>query len=140
MTMQIDDSHSTKMNGSSKRGKHLEPYKWKPGDIPNPAGRPKGSRNRLAEKLISDFCTHWEKHGEEAIDWLFKNNKLHYVKIGTHLIPREFVMKERSIRDLSDEQVSRMLAALQDSMGTNALVIEGEATDLESAIPVKSQD
>jgi hypothetical protein len=126
------------MNGSSKRGKHLEPYKWKPGDIPNPAGRPKGSRNRLAEKLISDFCTHWEEHGAEAIDWLFKNNKLHYVKIGTHLIPREFVMKESSLSDLSDAQVSQMLEYLNEQMGKNAKVINVEPvsdTDRVSAAP-----
>jgi hypothetical protein len=72
--MSSDTSQSDNVNGTdstvSKPTKH---WLFKPGDQANPYGRLKGSRNRLAERLISDFCTHWEKHGAEAIDWLFKN-------------------------------------------------------------------
>jgi hypothetical protein len=103
---------------------------WQPGQSGNPLGRPKGSRNRLAEKLVADFCADWEQHGAAAIAWLRQHNKLHYVKIAAQLIPKEFVMKDQSINDLSDEQISEMLAYLADEMrGKQAKVIEGEVVE-----------
>jgi hypothetical protein len=42
----------------------------------------------------------------EGARWLRQNNKPHYV----------FVMKDQSIKDLSDEQISEMLAYLVDEM------------------------
>jgi hypothetical protein len=63
---------------------------------------------------------------------------LHYVKIGTHLIPKEFVMREQSLGDLSDEQVSRMLEYLNSQMGNSAKIIDGEVTYFETSLPDKA--
>jgi hypothetical protein len=38
-------------------------------------------------------------------------------------------MKDQSIKDLSDEQISEMLAYLSDQIGKNAKVIDAEVTD-----------
>src|SRR5262245_33082869 len=40
--------------------KQLTP--WKPGQSGNPAGRPKGSRNRLSEDFIRAFAEDFEVH------------------------------------------------------------------------------
>jgi hypothetical protein len=72
------------------------------------------------------------QHGAAAIAWLRQHNKLHYVKIAAQLIPKEFVMKDQSIKDLSDEQISQMIEALSDSIGKNAKVVDAEVTDLSS--------
>ena len=59
-----------------------------------------------------------------------QHNKLHYVKIAAQLIPKEFVMKDQSINDLSDEQISEMLAYLADEMrGKHAKVIDSEVVE-----------
>jgi hypothetical protein len=81
-----------------------------------------------------DWCLHLGKvqqqHGAAAIAWLRQNNKLHYVKIAAQLIPKEFVMKDQSINDLSDEQISEMLAYLADEMGRkHAKVIDNEVVE-----------
>jgi len=125
-------SMSNNVNVPVRTGTKHRAALWQPGQSGNPLGRPKGSRNRLAEKLTQDFCAHWEEHGMEAIAWLFKHNKLHYVKVGASLMPKEFVVKEQSLKDLSDEQISQMIEALSDSIGKNAKVIDAEVTDLSS--------
>ena len=40
--------------------KQLKKYAFKPGQSGNPAGRPKGSRNKLAETFLADVYAEWE--------------------------------------------------------------------------------
>ena len=54
-------------------------------------------------------------------------------------MPKEFVVKDQTVKELSDEQVSSMLEYLNDQMGKNAKLIDGEATDFESAFPDKAR-
>jgi len=35
-------------------------------------GRPKGSKNKLAESYLHDLYEHYLEHGKEAIQWLFE--------------------------------------------------------------------
>src|SRR5215471_20801677 len=40
---------------------------WQPGEISNPAGRVRGSRNKLSEEVICALLRDFRKHGEKAI-------------------------------------------------------------------------
>ncbi len=40
---------------------------WKPGQSGNPAGRPKGIRNKLAEDFLGDLQAAWKKRGKDAL-------------------------------------------------------------------------
>ena len=40
----------------------LKPWLWKPGQSGNPAGRPVGARNRLAETFLEDLYRDWQEH------------------------------------------------------------------------------
>jgi Family of unknown function (DUF5681) len=46
---------------------HLKRFAFKPGQSGNPNGRPKGSRNMLAETFLADVYAEWDNGGKEAI-------------------------------------------------------------------------
>jgi hypothetical protein len=49
-------------------------------------------------------------------------------------------MKEHGLKDLSDEQISQMLAYLSDELGRNAKVIEGETAKVINAEPIMTEE
>ena len=47
------------------QNKHLKPVK--PGEVRNPTGRPKGSRNKLSDAFLQALANDFEAHGLVAI-------------------------------------------------------------------------
>ena len=60
---------------------------WKPGESGNPAGRPKGSRNKLSEEFVAD--ADWCEHGAAAIQTVRETRPDVYVKVVASLLPRQ---------------------------------------------------
>ena len=52
-------------NNTEKKQRNLIPYK--PGQSGNPQGRPRGSRNKLAEDFVADLHDSWKVLGKAAI-------------------------------------------------------------------------
>jgi len=90
---------------------------WKPGESGNPAGRPKGSRNKLAERFYDDLYKSWEKNGPSAIEALRIESPKDYVRIAAYVLPKEFVVKDASIKDLSEEELVEFLCLLRSQLG-----------------------
>ena len=63
---------------------------WKKGESGNPAGRPKGSRHKLAEDFLGDLHTEWKHRGKKAIDEL-SGDQLCTVVVKT--LPKEMTME-----------------------------------------------
>ena len=77
-------------DGKSAPKKHRGLCKpWKPGESGNPAGRPKGSRNKLGEEFITELCHDWCQHGAAALKKVRENRPEVYVKVVASLLPRE---------------------------------------------------
>ena len=77
-------------NGKSTPGKHRglrEP--WKPGESGNPAGRPKGSRNKLSEEFVNELYADWCQHGSEVLKTVRETRPEVYVKVVASLLPRK---------------------------------------------------
>jgi hypothetical protein len=55
----------------------------------NPAGRPKGSRNKLGEQFIADLYGEWQKSGAEALKTVAKDDPCSFVRIVSAILPKE---------------------------------------------------
>jgi hypothetical protein len=82
---------------------------FRPGEVHNPLGRPKGSRNKLAEYMVRDFCESWEKHGAQVIETLRKKKPVDYVRIASQLIPKEYLLEDQTAEGMSDDQLGAVI-------------------------------
>jgi len=89
---------------------------WKPGESGNPAGRPKGSRNKIAEAFIDDLYASWLVHGADAIRRMCEERPHDYVKVAASLMPRQFdVTNKNPFDEISDQdELEDMLIVLRE--------------------------
>ena len=62
---------------------------WRRGESGNPAGRPKGSRNKLSEEFVAEVSADWCEHGAAAIKTVREIRPDDYVKVVASLLPRQ---------------------------------------------------
>jgi len=116
-TPQTNNNAKKKVKRNSKTDQ-LAPYQFKPGEVHNPAGRPKGSRNKFAEAFIKDFLADWEMAGASAIQLCRLKDPAAYLRVAASLIPKELNIKEGDsqldalLEQLNDDQLADVIAAL----------------------------
>jgi hypothetical protein len=77
------------MNASDVTAQVQPPHLFKPGQSGNPAGRPRGSRNRLADAFVTDLMECWEKNGKTALERCAVTEPATFVKVIASLMPRD---------------------------------------------------
>ena|SRR5260370_16198526 len=70
-------------------GRKSLPQAYKPGQSGNPAGRPKGSRNKLGEAFIEDLYQCWKERGAEVLDWICDNDPSALARVVAQLLPQK---------------------------------------------------
>ena len=84
--------------------------RFKPGQSGNPAGRPKGSRNRVSEKLLETLASDFDAHGKEVIEKVRSDRPADYLKIIASLVPKQMEIEDlrshRKAEDLSDDELA----------------------------------
>jgi hypothetical protein len=109
---------------------------WQPGVSGNPAGRLRGSRNRLSEAVICALLRDFSIHGEKAIAKVRRTQPAAYLKILALLVPREHKVEHRNLlKEMTDEELEAAIEFIQKMLATQAekaKVIDGttEATAL----------
>lgn len=88
--------------------KQLTP--WQPGQSPNPAGRPKGSRNKLGEAFIQALYADFEEHGVGVIEQVRIEKPDQYLKVVAGILPKEVRITDE--RDLTDDELLERIRQL----------------------------
>jgi len=94
---------------------------WHPGQSGNPAGRTRGSRNRLSEEVICALLRDFRQHGQKAVARVRQTQPAAYLKILALLIPREHKVEHSNLlKELTDEQLEAMIEYIETSLATQA--------------------
>ena len=103
-----------------------------------PAGRLRGSRNKLSEEVICALLRDFREHGQKAIAKVRRTHPAAYLKICALLVPREHkVEHSNALKNLTDEELEAMIEHLKASIeaqAQSAKVIDGEVIDA-AALP-----
>ena len=105
-------SKTDNTNGQQK------PWLFKPGQSGNPAGRPKGSRNKLAEDFIADAYAHWQQRGSTALETMAKTEPAKFCQMMANLLPKETLMQDERV------QISEIKLVIIDAAQPQARIIE----------------
>jgi Family of unknown function (DUF5681) len=100
-----------------KTGKKQD-TRFKPGQSGNPAGRPKGSRNKFTECLVELIAADCEAHARELIEKVRQKYPVQYVRLIVSLLPkpREDRPAEREIERLSDEEIVQIIRETRERL------------------------
>jgi len=92
---------------------------FKSGCVCRPTGVP-------ASMVASTSYDNWQKNGAATIEQVRVDDPSTHLKVVAQVLPKEFVMKQESIDDLSDEELLDIIATLRHLAAENR-VIEGRA-------------
>jgi hypothetical protein len=123
--IQIQAAKPPDMNGRDEEtGQFLKGY--------SRGGRPKGSRNKLAERFIADLHDEWQRSGAEALRAVAKDDPVQFVRVVAGILPKELDATLNVNVDLFQEcrDFAQAFRLARDYIGADApLMIEAEATD-----------
>jgi len=97
--------------------KHSNLIPWVPGQSGNPKGRARGSRNKLGEDFIERLHAHWVDNGDVAIEEVFENDKVAYLKVIASVIPKEVIHSPGGLEDLEYDELYRLFIELAARAG-----------------------
>jgi hypothetical protein len=123
-TTSVSSNTLSKSIGEQSADKY-RPGRFLPGNVANPAGRPKGSRNKLGEDFVGALYEDFSKYGVGAIVATRESDPAKYVSIIASLLPKEVELK-RPLEGLSEDELMAAVATLQAMMA--GMTIDGEAS------------
>ena len=85
---------------------------FQPGNNANPAGRPKGSRNKFQENFCAELCQAFEEGGAEAMRTMMRDEPSKFIQACVQLIPKQVEVSELGkFGEMSDEEVALFITA-----------------------------
>jgi hypothetical protein len=99
--------------------KHSGLIPFQPGQSGNPAGRPKGSRNKLGEAFVAALHDDFTKNGIAAIERVRTEDPAAYVRVIASILPRQVEIKEGAFDGVSDDELAALVAAARSALGVS---------------------
>jgi len=93
---------------------------WQPGVSGNPAGRVRGSRNKLSEEVICALLRDFRQHGQKAVARVRQTQPAAYLKILALLAREHKIERSNVIKSLSDQELETMIEFIQSSLEAQA--------------------
>lgn len=110
----VDPRHIKRPDLFDENGKFLKgnPAAWK---IGNPGG-PKGARQRVTHRFLSDLAKDYEQWGAGAIKRMRRAKPHEYVKIVAQLLPKQIEIKDEPFDGISTDELAAILDAVRRSL------------------------
>jgi hypothetical protein len=88
---------------------------WRPGQSGNPRGRPVGSRQKIAEQLLTAFAAVLDEDPVVALRELKQNDPAKFWTIASGLLPRETMLSVQQVvpGNLTPEQWGQLRSVLE---------------------------
>ncbi len=113
----MDKENSLKEKRRKKSLGNLKPIQK--GEVRNPKGRTKGTRNKFSEAFMQDILTDWQKGGSEAIERVRITDPSTYLRVAASIIPKDFNINNVSeaafdsfMDDLEDDELDKLITGL----------------------------
>jgi hypothetical protein len=91
----------------------LKPFQIKPGQVLNPVGRPKGSRNKLGEAFVEALQADFNQHGTAAIVKVREEKPDAYLKVIASILPKDVNLNVTALDGLSDDDLLDTIASVR---------------------------
>lgn len=83
---------------------------------PGNPGRPKGSKNKLADAFVADLHDDWLEHGPAVIAQVRAEKPDQYMKVIASIIPKDHNVTVNNVDDLSDAELAERVRSLAQTL------------------------
>ena len=86
------------------------------GQVANPNGRPRNSRERLTASFMDELANSFDRHGRKALDKVATSDPSTYVRVIASLMPKEIRMDSGPLGGLSQQELDALAGAARKAV------------------------